>query len=165
MITLDSPDVFGSCIFCDDIRIENTGKLIYIGAYTGHMYVPNSFPVVIQKLAVAVNYSQLPSKFISPKFWVFLPGDAEDKPSIEALMPEEAGQHALSQVMNSQLPVQREAIYANLNSTFTFFNLVIKEPGLIRVRAVRDQELVRLGTLFVRTTDDPQQSVNPTAQP
>jgi hypothetical protein len=155
MITIDSPDVFGSCIFCDDIRIENTGKLIYIGAYTGRMYVPNSFPVVIQKLAVAIDYSQLPSKFMSPKFWVFLPGD-EEKPAIEAVMPEETGASALDQVLKSELPVSRDAVYANVNATFTFFNLVIKEKGLIKVRAVRGQELVKIGTLFVRPVDEAQ---------
>jgi hypothetical protein len=155
MITLDSPDVYGSCIFCDDVRTENNGKFIYIGVYTGHMFVDSQFPLLIQKLVVGISYSQIPEKFISPKFWVFLPGDNEDKPSIEALMPEETGRAALSQAMSSKLPVEKNKIYANVQSNFTFFNLPIRMPGLIKVRAVRGEELLRLGSLFVRAVEKP----------
>lgn len=164
MITLDAPDVYGHCIFCDDVRPEASGKLIFVGVYaTNHMFVHEPFPFTLPHLVVSISYSQLPEKFISPRFWIFFPGDANDKPSIEAIMPEEAGREALSKITSSVLPVVGSAKkYANVQANFTIHNLTIQMPGLLRVRAVRGQELVRLGSLFVRPAIE-NQRITPTA--
>ncbi len=36
--------ISGHAIFCDDLRLEVTGKQIFVGVYTGDMMVP-SFPI------------------------------------------------------------------------------------------------------------------------
>lgn len=40
--------------FCDDIRHEVSGKLSYIGVYSGTMLIP-TFPVTLPKLCLALN--------------------------------------------------------------------------------------------------------------
>jgi hypothetical protein len=152
MITLESADVFGHTIFCDDIRIEASGKFIYIGVYPSYMTWHGTFPFILPHLALSISYSQRPEKFITPNFWVFLPGDPDDKPSLTSEMPEEAARQALERVQNSALPVDKGHIYANTVTNFMFQSVPIKTSGLIKVRAVRGEELFRLGTLFVQAT-------------
>src|SRR5262249_39756655 len=97
MITADSPEAFGYTIFCDDIRIEVGGKLTYVGVYTGRMFVHGSFPVTVPKLALGITYMQRHDKLVWPiTYWIFLPGDGEDKPSIIAEMPEESAGDAIA---------------------------------------------------------------------
>lgn len=152
MITLNAPDFYGSCVFCDDLRVEANGKFFYIGVYpSGHMFINAPFPFVIPRLVISISYSQIPEKFISPVFWFFLPGDSEEEPSVRASLPEEAGAAALARVSSSDLPVGKEQIYANVHANFTISNIEIKSQGLLKVRAVRGDELVRLGSLFVRS--------------
>lgn len=165
MIELDTPDFFGHCIFCDDIRLEVGGKLIYLGVYPTHIFVQGGFPFLFQKLVVSISYSQIPEKFLPPKFWLFLPGDSEDKASIEAVMPDESARGALAAVENSILPAPKDQIYANVQANFTFINVPIRMPGLIKVRAVRDQELVKLGSIFIRPFESPQGVAPPAPQP
>lgn len=43
----DGPDIYGYTIFCDDIRVEAAGKLIYIGAYGGEMILNGTLPFVL----------------------------------------------------------------------------------------------------------------------
>lgn len=40
--------------YCDDIRHENSGKMILIGVYSSIMYVP-SYPVVLPKLCISIK--------------------------------------------------------------------------------------------------------------
>jgi len=41
-------------IFCDDVRHELGGKLSYMGAYNGVLFVP-AFPVTLPKLCLVIN--------------------------------------------------------------------------------------------------------------
>jgi hypothetical protein len=157
MITLDAPDFFGYALFADDIRVEASGKFIYIGVYTTQM-THAAFPVVLPKLVININYSQLPDEFIPPRFWVFLPGDRPDTPSIQMEMPEESSREAIEKAKQSPLSiVGADKVYANANANFTFNGLPIAEPGLIRVRAARGDKLVRLGSLSIVAGDIPTQ--------
>lgn len=42
-------------IFCDDVRQETTGKMLYIGVYSGELISP-AYPVILPKLAVIAHY-------------------------------------------------------------------------------------------------------------
>lgn len=43
-------------IFCDDVRQEVTGKMLYIGVYSGELIAPG-YPVLLPKLAVVAHYA------------------------------------------------------------------------------------------------------------
>lgn len=150
MKLLDAPEAWGYTIFCDDIRAEVGGKLTYVGCYMGgRMLVPGPFPFTLQKLALSVTYSQKFGEVVHPNFWIFFPGDAEDKPSLVIEVPQEASEKAfedskeLAKKLGSHTGVAVGQFYFALTGT------VIQRPGLIRVRAVRDDQLVRLGTLEI----------------
>lgn len=40
--------------FCDDIRQETSGKLIFVGVYSSEMYV-TSFPITLPKLSISIK--------------------------------------------------------------------------------------------------------------
>jgi hypothetical protein len=152
MITLDSPDVFGHCIFCDDIRVENTGKFIYIGVYPAAMRVHGgAFPLVLPKLGIGITYSQRPEKFLKPiKFVMFLPGDADDKPSVESELPEEAVKDAVANAEKlKSMAIDSKNLFATIHANFNFAHLPIAKPGILKVRAVRGDQMIRLGSLLI----------------
>jgi hypothetical protein len=152
MITLEPADVLGHCIFCDEIRVENTGKFLYIGVYPAAMHIP-SFPVVLPRLGIGITYAQRPSSFIAPvKFVVFLPSDPEDKPSITTEVPEQATKDALAnreKVKSTSFEPQN--MFATVRINLNFGMLPIAKAGLLKVRAVRGDTLFRLGTLVIET--------------
>ena len=42
-------------IFCDDVRQEVTGKMLYVGVYNGELIAPG-YPLLLPKLAVLAHY-------------------------------------------------------------------------------------------------------------
>jgi hypothetical protein len=147
MITADSPEAYGYTIFCDDIRAEVGGKLTYVGSYSGTMLVHGSFPTIVPKLALGIVYLQRRDRLILPiTFWIFLPGDAEDKPSIIAEMPHEA---AIDFGKVFAQKVETEETFVTLYSQFALTPLHIAQPGILKVRAVRGDQLIRLGGLVI----------------
>lgn len=148
MITLDSADVLGHSVFCDEIRMESTGKLFYIGVYPGNMHVP-SFPIVLPRFGISITYLQRPTAFVTPiKFVIFLPGDADDKPSIVAELPEQAARDVIANVQKT-ISLDPANAFATVQTNFNFAMLPIPKSGLLKVRAVRGDNLFRLGTLLI----------------
>ena len=157
MITLDSQDILGHCTFCDEIRTENTGKLILIGVYPGKMVIHGgTFPLFMPRLGVSIVYMQRPEAFIAPKFVIFLPGDDENKPSIEAELPPEVSEGSLENVKRLHAEnVEPRNAFATVIANFNFGNLPIPKPGLLKVRVARGQELFRLGTIVIEAAPAP----------
>jgi len=150
MITADSPDVYGYTIFCDDIRVEVGGKLTYVGTYTGTLFIQSAFPALLHKIAMSIVYMQRHTIFVpSAKFQIFLPGTPEDTPMTLDL-PEEAVQDAITTARAMAKNAIGENSYATLAAQLSLTNLVIQEPGLIRVRVVREDQLIKLGALQVK---------------
>ncbi len=137
-------DVFGHTIFCDDIRIEIEGKVTYVGSYVGSMLVKVPFPFTLPKFCFGVIFHQR-REIYDPKLSlrIHLPGDAEDKPSVEADVqpPQDLGKD-----LGGEFYV--------IGTNMTFAPLVINSPGSIRVRMLRDGILHRIGSLNVTPASD-----------
>ena len=165
MKLVDAYDAWGYTIFCDDIRVEIGHKLTYVGAYGGRMLVHSSFPVAIAKLCLGIVYYQRLSKVVMPiKINVFLPGDPDEKPSVQAEMPPEATQQAIdsAEALASRANTEAASGFVTANMQLALTPLNISQPGLIKVRAVRGDELIRLGTLAVEAaTEAPQLPIGP----
>jgi hypothetical protein len=78
---------------------------------------------------------------------IFLPGDADDKASIEAEV-----QNPADKEIQKVAPMadKERGPYAMMATHFMFAPFVIPEPGLIKVRILRDGVLHRIGSLMVR---------------
>ena len=146
-VLLDSPEIFGHTIFCDDIRFEVDGKFTYVGVYQGTMYVHAVFPVTLPKFAIAISFYQKKEIFTpSLGLRVFMPGDTEDKASIEGEIKGGSSDAEIRATIESS---DSEKPFVQLGTTAIFTSFVINKPGLIKVRILRNSEMHRLGILRV----------------
>jgi hypothetical protein len=137
--TVDVADVFGNTIFCDDIRFEQEGKVSFIGSYGTSMQVNGAFPAVLPKFGFGVFIWQ---KFEladrDAKIQIYLPGDADGSPSMQAGPEADA-------LPNPSPDTKFLVMAAHLLAV----PLALKAPGTIRVRALVNGKLHRLGSLLV----------------
>jgi hypothetical protein len=157
MALLDFPDVFGYTIFCDDIRFETDGKLNFIGTYhNSTMFVHVPFPLILAKFGFAVTLVQNRKGFVpNVGLRIFLPGDPDDAASIQGNLTESSEGAVISDVdarASAIDPAARHPEDKNmiaLRAKLIFSPLVISGPGQIRVRAIRNDDIIRLGTLRI----------------
>lgn len=153
METLPPANFYGYTVFCDDIRQEAGGKVTFVGVYTDHMVVHGTFPCLLPKFAMWIQYNQRRDKVVTPvKFAIFLPGDT-DEPSIITEIPDEGALQGMknAQDMAKAYPQQEEnsPAFVGLGHRTIFSPFVIAEPGLILVRAIREDRFLRLGGIRV----------------
>jgi hypothetical protein len=153
----DTPDVFGSTVFCDDTRIEASGKLIHIGVYHGVMSIHVPFPVRLATFSFAISLIQKADIF-NPKitYRIFLPGDPDDASSDEASIVAEMNEANPGDLIKQTytaadtmgIPGESRKL-VRLFANMAFQTLEIKQPGTIKVRADIGDTRYRLGTLMV----------------
>jgi hypothetical protein len=149
------PDVFGSTVFCDDTRLESTGKVIHIGVYQGIMSIHVPFPFQLPTFSFAISLEQRVNIF-NPKitYRIFLPGDPDDASSDEASIVAEVNEVSPGDSMKQAdavsvgVPTEHRQ-FARSHATMGFQALEIKQPGLIKVRADIGGNRYRIGSLSV----------------
>ena len=165
MALIPTPDIYGYTIFCDDIREELGGKQSFVGCYPATMFVHVPFPATLPIFATAVTVMQRRKAF-EPNFslCIFLPGDADDQPSIQGKLQEtnESKVAELTAAESAELHPDAQGDdfdeqYITLNARLKFSQLILKQPGLIKVRAIIGENTYRLGTL--RVSPPPQGTV------
>jgi hypothetical protein len=155
MAVIDFPDIGGHTLFCDDIRQETSGKTTYVGSYGAIMFVHGPFPFVLPKFAFGITLFQRASNFVPGlNVRIYLPGDDENgPPSIQTEIREvDAGAAMQQATIHSDYldkqpgsPPTFIALVANL----IFAPLELKSPGSIKVRAIRGDDIIRLGALSI----------------
>jgi hypothetical protein len=148
MKVAEPPDAYGYTTFCDDIRMELGGKITLVGVYGGQMVLAGPLPGVLPKLALHISYRQRYDRIVLPvQFRVFFPWDDPEKPMVIDI-PDEGVQSA---AQKARLLSERggEVAFSNVTFQFSFVPFVIMGTGVIRVRAVRGDELVRLGGIEI----------------
>lgn len=149
MRILDSPDIFGHATFCDDIRFEADGKITFVGTYTGTMFVRGAFPATLPKFGIFIEFRQRRSVFDpNLSIRVFMPDDTDEKASIEVDAKEFAAA-AVAQAAEQASKDEQELPYIALNSPAIFAPFTINQPGALKVRILRRDELHRIGTLRI----------------
>ena len=140
---------YGYSVFCDDIRNEVGGKLSFIGCYNGVIFVPPRFPLVFPKLCVhfhIVSPASMPYSSILAR--CYIPGRVAPfvEEPLEAPSLEE--QRDLAEQLEPGVPAPRLIV---ASGSFIFAPIEIREPGVIRMRAIIDgaEEEIKLGSLRV----------------
>jgi hypothetical protein len=134
---------YGFSTFCDDIRREEGNKLTFVGVYTGDLIVHGEFPATLAKFAISVSYrvwGDDPYRG-DVQLMIFLPGDSKDVPTIKGII-------ALNQLKEEPDPAKAHQFH-RLEMQFLFSPLRLKEPGAIKVRALHDNKIIKLGTIRV----------------
>jgi hypothetical protein len=148
-----SPDAFGSTIFCDDIRTEVDGKYSFIGVYPGGLRVP-TFPTVLPKFGIGVSFWQRRSAFrVQLSFRVYFPGDEDEKPSVEAKLEAEGTPEELASSIPEGPAANEGFIVMRANIILT--GMLLKAPGALKSRVLRDGVLVPIGSLPIQDSSKP----------
>lgn len=139
----------GYVLFCDDIRHELHNKTSYMGLYRSELVTFGPFPHNLPKFALSINYieEREPPSTEPVTVKVYLPGDADGKPSIETELPIEDARKLPIPPAFAKLPPNER----RLGITFDIIlaPLTLQCEGEIRVRAYRGNEEINLGTLIV----------------
>jgi hypothetical protein len=139
------PDIFGSTIFCDDIRFENTNKLIAIGIYNSGVQIGGSFPFQMKSFAMLINYSErIGTQTEQVKIQVFFPSIAD--PLIEVQLPSE--QFRLMAEPNKD-PNAFKANFHTAVLPIVMGPVMLAEKGVIKVIARIGDRVQRLGVLRI----------------
>jgi hypothetical protein len=167
MALIRTPDVYGYTIFCDDIRNEIGGKSSFIGTYMGVMLVHVGFPATLSTFAMAITILQR-RRVLNPNLslWVFLPGDTDNQPSIQGKLHEvtegkiaqTTAESADALLATKSQPDDDE--YVVTNAQMKFAQIVLKEAGIIKVRAIIGDDMFPLGAL--RVSPPPFATASPT---
>lgn len=152
----DYPEIFGNTLFCDDIRQEAGGKISLIGCYSNIIVLHGPFPFIFPKFGFYITLTQR-REVLDPniEIKIFLPGDPEDTPSFHTESRETTegavAEETARQVQGLPLSDQR---VVTMHASIVAAPLIIKERGIIKVRALRQSELVRLGGIRVVQQSD-----------
>lgn len=106
------------CTFCDDVRQEVSGKLIYVGVYVGEMVVP-AFPITIPSLQLVMNVWQSRDEDASNAMKVFVsqPGGWKNEFAFDCLAAPEAAEAILADPEVENLTAQFFIALKNLSFT------------------------------------------------
>jgi hypothetical protein len=147
----------GFTVFCDDVRHEASGKLFFVGAYSGVITIHTSAtPVSVPTFGFAITLMEphelVRSRDFPVPFSIFLPGDSPGLPSMGGEFPDY--RDVILPLLDSLSPPAESDDDAGprmlrLDAIVNVAPLVIKEAGWIRVRAQYQDATIRLGSLKV----------------
>jgi hypothetical protein len=131
----------GFTIFCDEVRQEINGKLLFLGVYTNEMLIAGTMPIALPVFTAFVNYQEKINEIEDHVIIkLFVPGMDDSIFQIE-LPPRQAP---------PATPLPDEDLNIRSMVPIRIAPFPILSEGLIRVRAfIRDDE-IRLGTLAIR---------------
>jgi hypothetical protein len=135
---------YGYTIFSDDLRQEANGKLIYIDVYIADIIIFGTPPTLLPTFVAAITYRERPGERDAPvKIKMFVPGS--DDAAIELDLP-------VAIMRSTQFAPEIEGedgMYSSL-TPIRASPLLLKQEGLIKIRAYRGDDEIRLGTLAVK---------------
>lgn len=137
----------GHTTFCDDIRQEITGKATFVGAYGAHMFVA-SFPAMVPKICCAVTYREAPD--VVGQVAIRIIHEFDETETILGELEIEVKAEDLHSINPDEPFFMREGRFF-----FEFSPFAISGPGVLKVRAFRDGNEVRLGALAIVQAPQP----------
>jgi hypothetical protein len=139
----------GRTIFCDDIRDETWGKYSLMGIYDGQMSVLTGIPVTLPKFCFLIHYVE-PMEIAKARkgdmeIQIYFPWDDANSPAIVYPVPFES---TVKNLPRQQLDDDITPVFV-VKLPVMLAGFEIKQPGLIRVRATLDGEIIKLGALEI----------------
>ncbi len=142
-------EFFGHSIFCDDILSVDGGKLSFFGCYNGVMFVDSTFPLTLERFCIHFQiYMNASCFYDSVVVRCYTPG--KDAPVAEQTI-ETPTRNAQKAMLDGLAKEHNEPRYIVAASSLIFSPLTICRPGLVRVRAIVNDEPreLKLGSMRV----------------
>jgi hypothetical protein len=141
---------YGITIFCDDIRFEQQGTLSLVGCYGADLNVFPEFPVPLPKFCFFIQL-RIPAAakyYKTLKIVIYLPGDEEGRPTFVQELPNPPEES----VGAPSGPVKDDGAQPILaiNYPIIMTPFLLRKEGQIKVRALLDDKIIRIGTLKIK---------------
>lgn len=154
MIPILPTTPFGYTLFCDDIRQEVNGKSTLVGVYGNDLIIYGSLPATLPKLALWVSYFERLGESREPlELLVYLPGDGDDAPTMRNSIAGETLERIRSPNISSDVTPEDQLF--GMTAQIILSPITLKEEGPIKVRMIRGENEIRLGTLHIRAQPRP----------
>ena len=138
----------GHTIFCDDVRQEASGKQTLVGTYGTSMLV-SEFPAMLPQICCVISYREAP--------------EATGKVAIRVIHEINDDETVMAEILydipeGSKPPAEMEGPFIMRTGSFLvqISPFAIEGPGLLKVRAFRDDDEIRLGALKISHAPPPQ---------
>lgn len=144
----------GYTIFCDDIRHEKSGKRTLVGTYGSHLLV-NELPCLLAKICLVVVLREDPNARSATTVKIlFQAADLEDDEHTNAgtTVPDIGVVIAEQEVRapdQKGRPKHKGFLMSESHLEFQISPFQIENPGILKVRAYRDDLEVRLGAIVI----------------
>lgn len=150
-----SDDLFGFTIFCDDLRNEVDGKLSFIGSYHGIMFVWGTFPASVPKFAFGVTLFQHKERARTQErdigVRIILPGETIETASYRLdISAQQTRQLGLTEDPFPIADDEAQPPLIRVQLQFMAVPLLLRQPGLIKARAIDGGRVIKLGALRVQ---------------
>lgn len=131
----------GHTIFCDDVRQEVSGKQTLVGTYGAAMYVAE-FPAILPQICCVICYREAPDSIGNVAIRVI--HEVNDEETVMAEI-------AFDIPEGTKPPAEMEGPFIMRVGNFVvqLSPFSIEGPGLLKVRAFRDGDEIRLGALKI----------------
>lgn len=148
MKSIDWPSPFGYTVFCDDLRQEVLGKITLVGVYGAELIVYAFMPATLSKLAMSINYYERLGESDSPlELRIYLPGE-DEQPAFSQLIAGEPLEKFRNHEVSADFPL--EIPWVGMTVNIGFSPLELKEEGYIRVRMIRGDDEIKIGSLRIK---------------
>lgn len=140
----------GITLFCDDIRFEQTQKITFVGAYGPEMLVVGNLPTVLPKIGFYVQLRLSPNSPPPSKINIYFPDSSDDAPAITV---------DIAPPKQSEIEKTAKGLGAgtvailSTNVPILLGPTMINSEGLIKVRVVCGDTIIKAGTLKVTRVD------------
>lgn len=131
----------GHTIFCDDVRQEVSGKQTLVGTYGSAMYVAE-FPAILPQISCVICYREDPESIGSVAIRVI--HEVGDDETVMAEIAFDIPEGSKPPAEMEGPFIMREGKFVVQLSPFS-----IEGPGVLKVRAFRDDDEIRLGALKI----------------
>ncbi|GAB6969675.1 DUF6941 family protein [Methylobacterium phyllosphaerae] len=138
----------GNVIYCDDVRVENTGKLILVGVYNTDMVVNARPPASLAQIQLVVRIrTSIEYAGDSLKTKIYLPTD-HDSPSI--IQSSTIPNAPPPEILGSMIRAYPDApITMNMSFNVKIANVIVEEDSFIKVEVECKGETARLNQLRI----------------
>ncbi len=141
-------------LFCDDIRHEISGKLSYIGVYSGGLFVP-TFPVTLPKLCLSVKIVTPAEELLRSLSLRVL----KDEETLQEIALDEKQLAAASDSAEEMTEEQKKERVHVAQFVLVFSPIQFEEPCILRIRVQTEDSELRGVSLKVNQAQPPAELV------
>lgn len=151
-----SPGRSSFALFCDDVRVEASGKKIFVGVYGDALIIDGEFPFTLPRFVAHVVLNEDLSEFYGEReVGIFFPGDAPGAPTAVGLIKVDDIRH------NANIGQQHQRIRVRIDIVMS--NVVLRSAGEIAAAVRRTgvpnlesgtEEIVVLDSIAVYASKD-----------